>query len=202
MASGLILGFSAGMSPGPLMTVVVSQTLKFGSKEGIKVGLTPIFTDGPIILLAFFVLSKFAHVNALLGIISILGALFLLFLAYENLTAKNIVVSETEVKPHSFKKGIIANALNPYPYVFYFTVGGAIILKALQYGVVSALLFILGVTAAVVGAKILIAFLTSISRTFLNNKAYQYCLKILGLVLLVFAFIFLRDGLKFLHFIK
>lgn len=182
------------------MTVVISQTFRYGFWEGFKVGLTPIFTDGPIVLLAFFILSRFSHTNLLLAVISLAGAFFLVFLALENLRAKPPQQSAVEIKAHSFRKGIVANALNPYPYLFYFTVGGSVILSALQINVLSAVLFILGVTLAVVAAKTLIAFLASQSRSFISSRWYIYVVRVLGLVLLWFAFSFFREAfLLFRH---
>ena len=36
---GIVFGLAAGLSPGPLITLVVSETLKNGKKEGIKVAI-------------------------------------------------------------------------------------------------------------------------------------------------------------------
>lgn len=50
LISGIIFGLSAGISPGPLLALVISETLKFGRKEGIKVAIAPLITDIPISL--------------------------------------------------------------------------------------------------------------------------------------------------------
>ena len=52
VSAGLVYGLSAGFSPGPLMALVISQTLKHGIREGAKVAVAPLITDLPIILLA------------------------------------------------------------------------------------------------------------------------------------------------------
>ncbi len=39
LISGIILGLAAGTSPGPLLALVFSETLKYGKKEGIKIAL-------------------------------------------------------------------------------------------------------------------------------------------------------------------
>lgn len=44
---GIALGLSAGLSPGPLQAIVISETLLKGKKEGIKVALAPLLTDLP-----------------------------------------------------------------------------------------------------------------------------------------------------------
>ena len=48
LASGMLLGFSAGLSPGPMLTLVLAQTLRHGSREGCKIALTPLllFREG------------------------------------------------------------------------------------------------------------------------------------------------------------
>ncbi|MEI6633029.1 MAG: hypothetical protein WCP22_04325 [Chlamydiota bacterium] len=54
---GVVLGLSAGLSPGPLLALVVSQTLAHGVREGVKVAFVPLVTDLPVILIALFVLA-------------------------------------------------------------------------------------------------------------------------------------------------
>ena len=55
---GTVLGLSAGFAPGPLLTLVISETLQHDIKSGIKIALAPIITDLPIIILTLFILSK------------------------------------------------------------------------------------------------------------------------------------------------
>ena len=80
LSAGVVLGLSAGFSPGPLMTLVISQTLRHGIREGVKVAVAPLVTDLPIILTATFVLTRLANYHAVLGSISLIGALFVLLL--------------------------------------------------------------------------------------------------------------------------
>lgn len=197
LITGIIFGLSAGIVPGPLLTLVVSETLKYSKIEGMKVAIAPLITDAPIILISVFILSAFSKVNFLLGLISLLGAIFILYLAFENLKIKGFEVDIENVKPQSLKKGIITNLLNPHPYLFYFSVGGPIIIKALGVNVISAVLFLLGFIGLLVGSKVIIAQFVGKSRTFLKSNMYVYTIKILGIILLIFALLFIKDGLKF-----
>ncbi len=56
--SGVVFGLSGGLSPGPLLTLVVSETLKHGIKEGVKVSIAPLITDPPIVIAAIFIVSR------------------------------------------------------------------------------------------------------------------------------------------------
>ena len=78
--SGILLGVVAGLSPGPLLILVVSETLKTGVKEGIRISLAPLITDLPIFFIAVFLLSRFSDKDVVLGGISIIGALVLVYL--------------------------------------------------------------------------------------------------------------------------
>ena len=48
--TGSVLGLSAGLAPGPMLALVLSQTLRYSTAEGVKASLAPLVTDPPIIL--------------------------------------------------------------------------------------------------------------------------------------------------------
>ena len=197
LISGIIFGLTLGMSPGPLLTLVISETLKHDKKEGIKIAIAPILTDLPIVLITLLILSKLTNFDPILGSISILGAIFIGYLAYENISIKKIELDVSEAKLQSLKKGVIANFLNPHPYVFWFIIGAPTVLRAWDVSLFSAILFILGFYVFLVGSKISIAVIVEKSRSFLKSNIYVYTIRLLGIVLLIFSLMFLIDGLKF-----
>lgn len=198
LGTGVVFGLSAGISPGPLLALVVSETLKYGWRSGVKVALAPLITDGPIILISLFLIFYLSNIDFLLGLISLLGAGFIGYLSFEVLTAKAPEVENTERESHSFKKGIITNALSPHPYLFYFSVGGPIILRAYETSVWSSAAFLIGFNLLLVGSKVGIAAVVSRSRSFLKSRMYLCTLKGLGIVLVIFAFLFLREAARYL----
>lgn len=200
--TGILLGLSAGVAPGPLLTLVISETVRHNKKAGILAALAPVVTDLPIILISLFILSKLSDFNAVLGTISILGGLFIGYLAYENITVKGINVSEQKGDIKSLKKGVITNFLSPHPYLFWMVVGAPIMMKAYHVNIVSVALFISGFYVFLVGSKILVAVLVERSKSFLKSAGYIYTIRILGGVLIIFAGIFFRDGLRFLGLIS
>ena len=56
--AGTMLGVVEGLKPGPLMTMVVRETLSGGLKAGMWTAAAPIFTDGPLILLSVLVAAS------------------------------------------------------------------------------------------------------------------------------------------------
>jgi len=196
LTTGTILGFSAGFTPGPLLTLVISETLKHDLKAGVKVALAPILTDLPIIILTLFMLAKLSHFRTILGAISFLGGLFILYLGYESMRTKGVNITLHDCRAQSLRKGIIVNALSPYPYLFWFSVGAPTTIKAMDQSVVAALAFISSFYVLLVGSKIALAILVGKSRSFLTGNSYIYTMRFLGLILFVFAVFLFYDGLK------
>ena len=196
--AGSVFGLAGGFSPGPTTTVVVSQTLRFGFIDGIKVAIAPALTDAPIILASLVLVGQLARFEPVLGIISLLGAAFLLYLAFESLRVRGIEIDETQVEPRSISRGFVANLLNPHPYLFWFVIGAPKLIEASENGWMTAVAFLVGLYACLIGAKILVAFLVGRSREFLKSRGYVYVNRILGVVLAGFSIFFLRDGLRFL----
>jgi len=199
---GTVLGFSAGFAPGPLLTLVISETLQHDVKSGVKVALAPIITDLPIIIVTLFVLSKLSNFHNILGVISLAGGFVILTIGYESIRTKGIELSIREAKPKSLTKGVLANALNPHPYLFWFSVGAPIMTKAMSLNISALLAFIISFYSFLVGSKILLAIVTGKSKSFLSGKVYIYTMRFLGLVLGVLAFALFHDGLKLLGIIK
>jgi threonine/homoserine/homoserine lactone efflux protein len=198
LLAGVVFGLSAGFSPGPLLTFLISQTLKYGIKEGIRVALAPLLTDLPIIIITIFVLMRLAHFRVLLGSISLIGGSFVLYLTYESFRTTKLNVNTGNAKLRSLSKGAIVNALNPHPYLFWLTVGAPAMIRAWPESRWTAVAFVASFYICLVGSKILLAALVGRTRRLLMGKAYKYLMRILGVLLLIFAVLLFRDGLHLL----
>ena len=198
---GTLLGISAGFAPGPLLTLVISETLRHGIKSGIKVALAPIITDLPIIVLTLFVLSKLSGFHDVLGIISLAGGLFILSMGYQGIRTKGVEFNVEGIAPKSFTKGLLANALSPHPYLFWFSVGAPTMTKAMSQGISAPLAFIISFYLCLVGSKIALAILVGKSKFLLSGNAYIYTMRFLGVLLCLLALVLFHDGLDLLGII-
>ena len=182
--------------PGPLLTIVITESLTHGKTEGIKVAIVPLLTEIPIILAAVFILSKLNNYDSVLGIISFLGGFFIIYLGITSFRAKDIEMDTRMIKPKSIRKGIIGNTLNPHPYLFWISVGVPLLFKSFNVSLGTAVAFIISFYTCLVGSKVFIALLVNRSRNFLKNKYYKWIMRALALVLFMFAVVFIREGLK------
>jgi len=193
--SGLVFGLSAGASPGPLLTLVISETLINGTRAGTKVALAPLITDLPILLAGILLLSRLAHLQPVLGIIALAGSAYLIYLGWESLTFTGVGEQEAASEDRSLQKGVLANFLNPNPYIFWFSIGGPTVIRAMDGGGLPlALAFLVVFYFLLVGTKVLVAVVVGRSRRFLQGRLFVWINRCLGILLLVYAGVFLMDA--------
>lgn len=201
LALGAGLGLSAGFAPGPLLTLVISETLQHGVGSGVKVAIAPVITDLPIVFLTFFALATLSDLHDVLGAFSIAGGLFLLFMGYDSFHPKKLESSPDTIRPRSLLKGVLVNTLNPHPYLFWFSVGAPTMVKATKASSMAPWFFICGFYALLVGSKVLLAILVGRSASFMEGRIYLYIMRLLGLALCILALTLLYDGLKLLQWL-
>lgn len=193
---GAIFGITAGISPGPLLTLVITETLTHNKTAGIKVAIAPLITDFPIIILAFLVFSRISELNVIMSLISFLGGIFLIYLGYECFKTKGLDIASQKNKNKSLLKGVIVNILNPHPYLFWITVGTPIALKAFQSSLTATLLYFLSFYTLLIGSKISVALAVDRTKTFISDRLYIWIMRILGFSLAVFAVLFFIESAK------
>jgi len=194
LVSGILLGLSAGLAPGPMLALVLAQTLRHGPREGCKVALTPLVTDPPIILATLLLATRLAELRPLLGSISIAGAIFVLYLAWESLRPVLRDPSVPLERPRSWIKGIVTNLLNPHPWIFWLTVGAAMLAGSMARGWPAVAAFLGGFYVLLVGSKVLLALLTGRSRDWLAGGSYRVVMRVLAVLLAGFALLLFREG--------
>lgn len=199
LLTGATLGLVAGISPGPILALVIRESLQNGKKAGMKVATVPLFSDLPIVLLSLFILTRVADYDRVLAIISFLGAGFLLLLSYESLRVQALQGEIKAPKITTFWKGVFANLLSPHPYLFWLLVGSPMVLKAWALSPWAGISYIIGFYLCIVGAKLIVAWISANSRNILGSKGYLWIIRILGVILLFLAIILVRDGLDFLQ---
>jgi threonine/homoserine/homoserine lactone efflux protein len=88
--SALSFGLAAGIKPGPLGIIVIQQTLSRGLPAGVRASLAPLITDGPIIIAALWLLSKFKSIDLLAAALGVVGGMYLFWLAAKMVRVRDI----------------------------------------------------------------------------------------------------------------
>jgi threonine/homoserine/homoserine lactone efflux protein len=194
--TGAALGLSSGLSPGPLLALVIVQSLSYSVREGVKVAAAPLLTDLPIVAAALGLTFAAAGQPRLLGALTLLGALFLAKCAWDSLRFAGPAETRPQALPRSVQKGMLANFLNPSPYLFWGAVGAPLLAQCWASGWGTAAAFLAGFYACLVGSKVVVAWLTGRLGPVMGSRGYVWVMRGLGLLLLACAGLLARDAWK------
>lgn len=126
------IGFSAGVTPGPLQAVFLSHAIKGGWKKALPAAFAPIVSDGPVVLLVLVVLNNLPE-NFLVAL-QIAGAIFLLYLAWDSFRAYRNYQEIKEIQTTNgwgtLLKATVMNLLGPGPWLFWSLINGPNLLQA------------------------------------------------------------------------
>ncbi len=199
LLSGILLGLSGGLSPGPLLALVASETLRHGVRAGIWVALAPLVTDLPIITAAVLLLRPLADQNLPLALITLSGGLYLAWLGWRGLRFRGAELGSDD-SAGAWRRGAIANLLNPSPYLFWLAVGAPTVLAAWREGWPSAVAFVAAFYGLLIGSKIVLALaLGRTQQVLLRSGGYIVLMRGMGFLLLGYALFFLGEGWRFLN---
>ena len=187
-AAGLALGIVEGVKPGPLLTMVIRETLSGGLRAGIWTAAAPIFTDGPLVFFLMIGGSWISTQPTILIAISILGAGYLLKMGLECFTIEppSPDLAEIDVSD-SFKRGVLTNLLNPNVYIFWFLIGGPLMASVADEEPLAPVAYALTFLVSIIMVKSLIALAFDRTRGNLSHSTYKAVLSLCGLAMIVFA---------------
>ena len=187
-AAGIALGIIEGIKPGPLLTMVIRESLSKGLKAGMWTAAAPIFTDGPMIIASLLLAGWMATQPSILFSISLLGALFLTKMGLECFSLEVPDPDNTDIDASgSFKRGIVTNLLNPHVYMFWFLIGGPLMASAAEQEPLAPILYAICFLITIILVKASIAWLFVGGGTWLSPRKYRVAMVICGLAMLGFA---------------
>ena len=197
--AGLLLGAPSGLAPGPMLLLIISETLRHGKRTGAKVACIPLITDAPIVLASGLLFTQITNMNILLAGISIVGSIFLLNMGIKSIRAANSEFRDCTPRPLLLKEIMIANLANPNPYLFWFTVGGPLMVRSFQHNWSTGVSFLLSFYTGLVGVKLILAIAAGKSRDFLQGLLYRRIMQLLSLMLMGFAVYLMLEGIVLLE---
>ena len=186
--AGAILGVVEGVKPGPLLTMVIRETLSGGLRAGVRTAAAPIFTDGPLVIVSLLAAGWFSTQPTILIAISILGAGYLLKMGLECFTIEPPPSDLAGIDvSNSFKRGILTNLLNPNVYIFWFLIGGPLMASVADEEPLAPVAYALTFLVSIIMVKSLIALAFDRTRGNLSHSTYNAVLSLCGLAMIVFA---------------
>jgi threonine/homoserine/homoserine lactone efflux protein len=131
------------MLPGPLTAATITKG--FNNKNaGLLIGLGHAIVELPIILLIYFGFARLITYPPVAQIIGVVGGLMLIFLGFMILRSLGKKLgTAADLPSNSLVTGIIMTCTNPYFFLWWTTIGVALISGAVQFGIVGLIVFII-----------------------------------------------------------
>jgi len=180
---GLSLGLGAGISPGPLLALVISTTLARGFRAGARLAFTPLITD--TIIISVSLLLVHAIPVKLASLLGIAGGIYVVWLGVEALRTQLEQDAALTSGSDPLAKGLLVNLLSPHPWLFWIVVGGPILLAAWAESPAYFAAFLGGFFLVLVGTKVLIAAVIAQGRERLSATNLLRAQKISGVILII-----------------
>tara|TARA_A100001037_G_scaffold193287_1_gene172946 strand:- start:165 stop:815 length:651 start_codon:yes stop_codon:yes gene_type:complete len=196
VSAALLMGLGEGLKPGPLNTLVISETLQHNWKAGMKVSLSPLITDAPIITISAFLWSQATSLSGVESALYLAGAAFLTWLGIDGLRSASPDYSDIEKTDaeHSLRRGIITNLLNPNPWMFWTLAGAPFMVAAWNQSAWMPFAFVIPFLTVLIGVKILIAVTFDRSKQWMSDGGLLWAIRLSSLALLGLAALFALQG--------
>ena len=99
--------------------------------------------------------------------------------------------SQVQAAGNPYLAGVITSAANPYFWIWWLSIGSALVLSGLHSGITMAALFMIGHWVADFGWLILVSISLDRGRSILSDRSYRGILGICGGFLVCFGIYFL-----------
>lgn len=191
---------AAGISPGPLMTLVIAESLRGGWPAGFRVSLVPLLSDSVLVALALLATAPLPPWG--LSAISVVGGCIMVWMGWSTIRAAAPAIAETAATGSAmFWKATATNVTNPHAILFWLTIGGPNLKEAYNgAGLTGPIAFMTAFFAAMISAKMAVSFGVSTSRRFLQGPGYRYTLGAAGGLLAMLGVWQLFEGVRGISF--
>jgi threonine/homoserine/homoserine lactone efflux protein len=196
---GILLGMHAGFAPGPVTTLLVTESLLHGRRAGMKIAFVPVLTDLPVIGVIIPLLYYLTFdATVVIAAISMVGALILCGLGYESLSVTELRYARGEAPNVSLFKAIGTNFFNPNLYIYWITICGPLAVSAFYHSWATMFLFLITFYISITLVKLGISLAVGTVRHSLNLKVIVWINRFLGAAMLLFAVLFFWQGFQML----
>ncbi len=192
LAMAFAIGLTGALAPGPTLVATINSSLKDGWTAGPKVAAGHALVETIIFLLIIGGLA-----DAMQGYsraIALTGGLALVIFGFMTVfgsCSATLAVAEGQIIGNAYLAGIITSAANPYFWIWWLSIGSALVLSSLHSGLIMAGLFMIGHWLADFGWLVLVSVSLDRGRSILSERNYRRILGICGVFLVCFGVYFL-----------
>jgi threonine/homoserine/homoserine lactone efflux protein len=141
LASVALISLSGVIVPGPLLAVTIAKGPE-GQHAGFWTGLGHGIVEMPLIALIALGFGAFFSSRSFTVVVGLLGGAMLVYLGAGIVRARGELTAGAVNLPYrAVPSGALATLMNPYFFVWWATIGAALVVKAAAWGLMGLVLF-------------------------------------------------------------
>ena len=195
LGASFLIGLTGALAPGPTLVATINTSLKTGWTAGPKVAAGHALVEMLVFLLIVqglaTAMQQYSRLIAVLGGMALMAFGFLMVKGSRNAA---LVSSAEDSITNPFMAGVLTSAANPYFWIWWLSIGSALIISGLEGGIILAGLFMIGHWGADFGWYTLISTSVERGKKILSEANYRNILALCGCFLIVFGIYYLINA--------
>jgi len=189
---GFVIRLTGALAPGPTLVATINASINGDWMTGLKVSLGHAIVELFIVILILLGLATIAlpYTSVIAGVG---GIALIVFGALTIMGSRQATMSASPNQPVSnpYVAGLVTSAANPYFWIWWLSVGSAMVIAGLEGGLVLAGAFMIGHWTADTVWYTLVSSGVSQGRTLLSDTAYRNIMIFCGIFLILFGIYYL-----------
>jgi threonine/homoserine/homoserine lactone efflux protein len=185
---GFVIGLTGALAPGPTLVATINASMAGDWTTGLKVSLGHVIVELFLVILILLGLATIAlpYTSVIAGIGGIaLIAFGALTIAGSRKATMRTSSSQTLSNP--YMAGLVTSAANPYFWIWWLSIGSAMVIAGLQGGLVLVGALMIGHWSADTVWLTLVSTSVSKGRMIVSDSTYQKIIELCGIFLILFG---------------
>jgi len=189
---GFVIGLTGALAPGPTLVATINASMAGDWTTGLKVSLGHAIVELFLVILILLGLATVAlpYTTVIAGI----GGLALVVFGILTIKGSRKATMRTSpVQPiaNPYMAGLVTSIANPYFWIWWLSIGSAMVIAGLEGGLALAGAFMLGHWTADIAWLTLVSTGVSKGKTLFSDTVYQKIMGLCGIFLIVFGVYYL-----------
>ncbi|MDD1758812.1 MAG: LysE family translocator [Methanotrichaceae archaeon] len=195
MVMAFTIGLTGALAPGPTLVATVNSSLETGWVAGPKVAIGHALVELAVFLLIIEGLAvaakQYSHYIALVG-----GLALIIFglLTLKGSRTASLTSNSKNGCCNPYIAGILTSAANPYFWIWWLSIGSALLIDGLRGGLLIACIFMIGHWGADFGWYTLVSTSLDRGKRILSETSYHYILALCGGFLVLFGIYYISNA--------
>jgi threonine/homoserine/homoserine lactone efflux protein len=189
---GFVIGLTGALAPGPTLVATINASIYGDWTTGLKVSLGHAIVELFLVILILLGLATVAlpYTTVIAGIGGIALVVFGI-LTIKGSRKATMRTSEVQTIANPYMAGLVTSAANPYFWIWWLSIGSAMVIAGLEGGLALAGAFMVGHWTADIAWYSLVSTGVSKGKTLFSDTVYQKIMGLCGIFLIVFGVYYL-----------